>query len=415
MNYQIKTNQEPISSEIFLPTSKSITNRLLIIRALSDKKFTIKNPSTSDDTKVLEEALKNSEKQLINIGHAGTSMRFLTALFSTQKNTQKVLTGSERMKNRPIKILVDALQQIGATIKYIEKDGYPPLKIIGSQLTGNRINIDGGVSSQYISALLMIAPTLPQGLVLTLTNKIISRPYIYLTLNLMKHFGIDYRFDDNVIKINHQKYNSNAIEYFNVEADWSGASYWYEIAALANEANLKIYGLEKNSLQGDAKVSELFEQLGVKSIFKENCIELQKNNQRTTKFEYNFISQPDLAQTFAVTLCMLQIPFKLSGLESLKIKETDRIAALINELAKFGYEIIETAAGVIECDARQKQTVNASDISIETYNDHRMALAFAPVALKNPGFFIHKPEVVSKSYPNYWSDLKKAGFFINEV
>lgn len=410
MKYIIEQPANNINTAIDLPASKSISNRLLIIQALCDCDFNIANLSDSDDTIVLVDALK-ATNNTIDIGHAGTSMRFMTAYLSTQPNRITTITGSERMKKRPISVLVDALRQLGAEIDYLENEGYPPLKIHGKTLNGNHVEIDGSVSSQYISALLMIAPTLSGGLHIKLKNDIISRAYIKITIELMKYFDIDVRFEDNVIEIEPQKYNARDIT---VEADWSGVSYWYQIAALSDVAEIEVKGLHKNSLQGDAVLSELFSQFGVSSDFTNDkmTIKKQKSVVLPSFFSFDFTNNPDIAQTMAVTLCMLNVRFNFKGLQTLKIKETDRINALQTELRKLGFLLAETGHGELSWDG--KKTTEQKSIVIPTYNDHRMAMAFAPVAMCRNSVTIENPEVVSKSYPGFWNDLQKAGFRIKK-
>ena len=390
---------ETIHLQISLPASKSISNRALILDALSYSSYEIENLSDCDDTRVTINAL-DSNDTTFDIGAAGTAMRFLTAFLSKTVG-EWVITGSERMKQRPIKLLVDALNSLGARIEYVEKEGFPPLRIFGSALMGGEIQLKGNVSSQYISALMMIAPTMQNGLKIILDGKIISKPYINMTLQMMREYGVEVEFVDNVISIEPQEYEP--IPYL-VESDWSAASYWYEILALAGKGEVYLEGLQANSYQGDSKVAELFEQLGVKSNYMPDGVLISANHQSVAKMEYDFTDQPDLAQTFVVTCCLKEIPFNFSGLESLKIKETDRIAALINEMQKLGYILNEPAEGMLAWNGERCEP--ATTISIATYDDHRMALAFAPAALKFP-IIIEHPEVVSKSYPGFWEDIEK--------
>ena len=407
MKYTLNKQDKIIKGEITLPTSKSISNRVLIIKALSYSPYSIRNLSDSDDTVVLDKML-NSNTNRFDIGHAGTAMRFLTAFISKIVGEWEI-TGSERMRQRPIGILVDALRKLGANIKYMGNEGYPPLKIYGSALKGGVLELDGSVSSQYISALLMIAPTIQNGLTLKLKNKIISGAYIDLTLKLMKKFGIRYLWKGNEIRIDEQPYRP--VE-FSVEADWSGASYWYELAALADEAELKINGLQLKSLQGDCAQAEWFEKyFGIVSRQVGDAVFITKKEvPRLDKLQLSFIENPDIAQTFAV-LCVLKgLPFHFTGLETLKIKETDRIAALQNELGKFGAELTEPEHGELAWDGTIKEELKEEVISIKTYKDHRMALAFAPAAMYHPNLIIEEPMVVTKSYPKYWEDLEKVGF-----
>ncbi len=385
--------------QINLPASKSISNRALILNALAYSPYDINNLSDSDDTRVLLKALESNDNHF-DIGAAGTSMRFLTAFLSKTLG-EWTITGSERMKQRPIKILVEALNNLGAKIEYMEKEGFPPLRIFGSALMGGKIKLNGGVSSQYISALMMVAPYMQNGLRIILEGKIISRPYIYMTLGMMKEYGVTADFTDNIIDIKPQTYNPIP---FTVESDWSGASYWYEILSIAGDGKIFLKGLRENSYQGDSKVAQLFEQLGVCSTYEEEGVLLTGTGKYTDKMAYDFTDQPDLAQTFAVTCCIKNIPFYFTGLESLKIKETDRIAALITELGKLGYILHEPQEGGLAWQGDRKETTG--QVSIATYEDHRMAMAFAPVALTRE-ITIEHPEVVSKSYPRFWEDLKK--------
>lgn len=390
---------DSLAAQISLPASKSISNRALILDALSYSPYDIENLADCDDTNVLVSAL-DSNSTTFDIGAAGTTMRFLTAFLSKTVG-EWVITGSERMKQRPIKLLVDALNGLGARIEYLENDGYPPLKIVGSALVGGEIHLKGNVSSQYISALMMIAPCMLKGLKIVLEGKIISKPYINMTMQMMDEYGIDVDFLGNVIQIEPQEYQPIP---YKVESDWSAASYWYEILSLVGKGGVFLKGLGENSYQGDSKVADLFEQLGVKTTYMEDGVLLSPNGELTTRMEYDFTDEPDLTQTFAVTCCLKGIPFKFSGLETLKIKETDRIAALINELAKLGYVVYEPAESQLAWDGARCEP--ASPISIATYHDHRMAMAFAPAALVTP-IIVENPQVVTKSYPCFWDDFEK--------
>lgn len=406
MNYQIKAPEGRLQSSIQLPASKSISNRALILNALSYSPYDIQNLSDCDDTEVMIKAL-NSNESNFDIKAAGTAMRFLTAFLSKVVG-EWTITGTERMKNRPIKILVDALNSLGARIEYMEKEGYPPLRIFGSALQGGEISLAGGVSSQYISALLMIAPLMENGLVLHLEGNIISRPYINLTLKLMEQFGVKADWNGQTIKVLPQEYKP---VHFTVESDWSAASYWYEIMALCPNAEIELPGLFKNSLQGDSAVAKLFAQLGVGTTFTNKGILLRHNGNVCKKLVHDFINEPDLAQTFVVTCVFLNIPFRFTGLQSLKIKETDRIEALKVELKKLGYILTDSNNSILEWNGERCEP--ESNPVIATYEDHRMAMAFAPAALLRP-VCIANPEVVSKSYPLYWKDLEQAGFRITE-
>ena len=412
MQYIITKADKILKGEITLPSSKSISNRILIINSLSYSPYLIDNLSDSDDTRVLEEVL-NSNANQFDIGHAGTAMRFLTAFLSKIAG-EWTLTGSERMQQRPIGTLVDALRKLGASIEYVENDGFPPLKILGTSLAGGIIELDGSISSQYISALLMIAPTIRGGLTLRLLNQVTSKPYIDLTLALMKEFGIQHTLKENEIKIEEQHYKPIK---FSVEADWSGASYWYAMAALSNECDLLLKGLRLESLQGDASQSEWFEKyFGVQSVQEGNHVHLSKIRLTKPKIiEIDFIENPDIAQTFAVLAVCKKIPFHFKGLLTLKIKETNRILALQQELIKFGAILTEPEQGELAWDGTIDKSLLNQPPSIKTYHDHRMALAFAMAAMVYPKLIIEDPLVISKSYPGYWKDLLNMGFGVSEL
>lgn len=408
MNYQL-TAPGQLHIGIQLPASKSISNRALILNALSYSPFLPENLSDCDDTRVMVNAFE-SDSNKFDIGAAGTSMRFLTAFLSKIGGVWEI-TGSQRMQNRPIRILVDALRECGAQIEYLAKEGYPPLKITGRALKGGELSLDGGTSSQYISALLMIAPTMIEGLTLHLTGKIISQPYIRMTLGMLKAFGIEAKWEGDTIRIAPQSYTPTP---FRVESDWSAASYWYEIIALAPAgSSVELYGLEKDSLQGDSRIAAFFEPLGVTTLFTDKGVCLQKNDIKTERLDLDLTDQPDLAQTLVVTCVLKGIHFRFTGLESLKIKETDRIVALQQELNKLGYSVGSQQDSILYWDG-ECHTPD-SNPSIATYDDHRMAMAFAPAAFCVEGLTIEHPEVVSKSYPNYWEDLKAAGFTVEEL
>ena len=410
MIYEVSANNKIIKGTIELPASKSISNRALIINALSYSPYPIRNLSDSDDTKVLETALFSNTSKF-DIGHAGTAMRFLTAFLAKVVGEWEI-TGSERMQERPIKILVDALKQLGAKIKYLENEGYPPLKIFGSHLKGQTIELDGSVSSQYITALLLIAPTIENGLTLKLNGEITSRSYINLTLKLMAKFGIQYQWNENTIIVPEQNYFPVD---FTCEADWSGASYWYQIMALADSGEILLENLKLDSLQGDSHIAMWFEPFGVASVQKENGVLLIKSkNIQPDKLEQDFIENPDVAQTMACLCVAKNIPFHFTGLKTLKIKETDRIAALQNELIKFGAQLSEPAHGELAWNGKFDMEMKDDLPLVKTYHDHRMALAFAPMALAELPLRIEDPMVVTKSYPKFWNDLTKIGFTINE-
>lgn len=403
MNYHILAPAR-IQTVVQLPASKSISNRALILNALSYSPYDIKNLSDCDDTGVMVNAL-NSNDNHFDVKAAGTAMRFLTAFLSKVVG-EWVITGTERMKQRPIKLLVEALNSVGARIEYMENEGYPPLHIFGSALQGGEITMSGGVSSQYISALLMIAPLMEKGLTIHLKGNIISRPYIHLTLQLMEQYGVKAHWIGSSIKILPQEYKPVR---FTVESDWSAASYWYEIMLLSKNTQIELEGLFKNSFQGDAKGAELFARLGIGTTFTGQGIRLYRNGNTCPKLTYNFIDEPDLAQTFVVACVLTNTPFRFTGLQSLKIKETDRIEALKTELRKIGYILQDSNNCILEWNG-ERCAPETSPV-IATYEDHRMAMAFAPATLVlEDGITIADPGVVSKSYPCYWEDLKKAGF-----
>ena len=444
MQYKI-LSPGSVNSSIVLPSSKSISNRALAIGALAGSIASITNLSDCDDTEVMQRWL-TERPSTVDVGAAGTSMRFSTALLAVGQG-EHVITGSERMKNRPIKILVDALRRLGADISYVEKEGYPPLRIVGKGgLSYGSVSLPGNVSSQYISALMMIGPYLKDGLILTLTDKVISRPYIEMTMSLMRQFGAKVYWDcssdesngtvdepchsngtvdeslesnsaddksteSNVIIVEPGRY---AVKSFNVESDWSAASYWYEMVALSSEGDARVLlpGLYEDSLQGDSKGREVFSLLGVKTEYTKDGVLLSKKTREVDTLEYDFVQMPDLAQTFVVTCCMMGVPFHFTGLESLKIKETDRIVALKNEMAKLGFDLEDRNDSELLWDGRRRAlTAEEYDsVAIDTYEDHRMAMAFAPVALVNGSIRINNPHVVSKSYPRYWDNLLAAGF-----
>lgn len=407
MNLQLHKPTQPIKGEIHLPGSKSISNRILVIKALSGLNFEIQNLSDSDDTKHLKEALeKYTITNLIDVGHAGTDMRFLTAFLSL-KNGEYELTGSERLQQRPIKDLVDTLRILGADIQYKKHEGFPPLQIKGKQLLGGAVEISGKVSSQFITALLLIAPYLKNGLELTIKDELVSKPYVHMTIELMKEFGASVNWKDNKIIIEPIPYNYRKKEFI-VESDWSAASYYYSLVALSKiGTQLIVRDLFKNSLQADSACVNIYINFGIETSFENNEIVVSKISEANlSKFELDFIQCPDIAQTVVCTCIGLNVPFKFTGLQTLKVKETDRITALQNELKKFGY-VMETSNNSIQ---RINQKVIANDnLSIATYNDHRMAMCFAPLCLLHENIIIENAEVVSKSYPLFWEDLKHIG------
>lgn len=396
-----------------LPASKSISNRVLVIHALTGGETLPSNLSDCDDTEVIVEALNNNLYE-INIKAAGTAMRFMTAYLAVKDGEEHVLTGTERMRHRPIGILVDALRKLGADISYVGEEGYPPLRIKGNTLEGGLLEVAGNISSQYISALLLIGPCLKNGLTLHMTGDVISRPYIDLTLWTMREFGVDAEWSDyETIVVKPQPYKDRP---YLTENDWSAASYWYEMMALTNNPDdeIKLEGLMDGSKQGDSQVRYLFSLLGVKTTFKTKkagvptTVTLQHSERCVPRLEYNFVNSPDLAQTFVVCCALLNVPFHFTGLSTLKIKETDRIEALKKEMKKLGYVIRSANDSELIWDGELCEP--SMNTGIDTYEDHRMALAFAPAALRFNGLRINNPQVVTKSYPYFWEDIKAAGF-----
>lgn len=404
-----------LHTTIRLPASKSISNRALILHALAQGRITPTNLSDCDDTRVMIKALDGTP-QHIDILAAGTAMRFLTAYLSVTPGV-RIITGTQRMQQRPIRILVDALRELGAQIEYAGSEGYPPLRITGTELTGEEISLAGSVSSQYISALLMIGPVLKNGLKLNLTGEIISRPYINLTLQLMKDFGADAAWSsENSITVRPSSYKDIPFE---VESDWSAASYWYQMVALSRDkeetvkTEIVLPGLFSHSYQGDSRGAELFAKLGVRTVHTHRGVVLTKMGTPVTRLHEDLLDIPDLAQTFVVTCCLMNIPFRFSGLQSLKIKETDRIQALIAELHKLGFVVRAEQDSLLLWNGERCEP--ASTPIIATYEDHRMAMAFAPAAMRLPVLQIDEPHVVSKSYPKYWEDLQQAGFEMETI
>lgn len=397
-----------LQSEIKITGSKSESNRLLLLQALYSN-IQIENLSNSDDTRVMSQAL-SSTSNIVDVHHAGTAMRFLTAYFAFQKGREVVLTGSDRMKERPIKILVDALRELGADISYLETEGFPPLKINGKNPTKNKVTLQANVSSQYISALLLIAPKLENGLELTLEGNITSVPYIKMTLRLLEELGIETTFKDQTIKVKQQSVINNQIA--TVESDWSSASYFYSIIALSKVGTkITLSSYKAHSLQGDAVLADIYLQFGVKTTFKTNRLVLQKVEMlnKLSLIELDLSNSPDIAQTITVTCFALGLECLLTGLHTLKIKETDRLLALKTEIEKLGGMVTITTNSL-----HLKVSNNLkSQVAIATYNDHRMAMAFAPLALKT-SLIINDAEVVSKSYPGFWNDLKTIGFQISQ-
>ena len=406
----VKLQQSSITnhnSSIVITGSKSESNRLLLLQALCPE-ITIENLSNSDDTKVMQYALKTSE-ETIDIHHAGTAMRFLTAYFASQEHRNVMLTGSPRMKERPIKILVDALNRLGAEISYLEAQDCPPLRINGQKLNKNKVSLNANVSSQYISALLLIAPKLDNGLELTLEGKITSVPYIKMTLDLLKQIGVKTEFENNVITV-FPKQSVTASKTLVVESDWSSASYFYSILALAPVGTqITLSSYKPNSLQGDSVLIDIYKDFGIETRFEGHSILLKKTSENHNTKTYDLNNSPDIAQTIAVTCLGLGIECQLSGLHTLRIKETNRLEALKTEIEKLGGSIHITEDTLHLISAKNIK----ENVSIDTYNDHRMAMAFAPLALKTT-LKINDANVVSKSFPTFWDDLKTLGFKISQ-
>ena len=415
ISLNISHTGDSIDAQIHLSGSKSISNRVLIIRALSKNEFILQNLSESKDTSTLMRMLSQQD-DTYDAGHAGTSFRFMTAYLAIQDGEQ-ILTGSGRMKQRPIGPLVDALNAIGGNIEYVENEGYPPLKISSpDQSIGGSVDIPGDISSQFLSALLLIGPYLDKGLELNIIGELVSRPYLQMTLDLIKSFGADVEQQDQRIVVNPSYYKGRD---FYVEGDWSSASYLYEICALAPQAKISISGLHKNSLQGDARISEFASKLGIKTSFLEKEVRLTKENgfQLPTVLEFNLIEQPDLCQTLVCICAGLGVSAIFSGLKTLKIKETDRIDALNKELQKMNVFFTRLPSKFSEKTEDEYYMLNgkieadSNIIQIETYEDHRMAMAFAPLSVTR-SLAILEPNVVVKSYPSFWNDLQKMNFII---
>ena len=415
MNLKLSYNLPTLKTNLQISGSKSETNRLLVLQALYPN-LVLENTSSSDDSEVMLNALQNfqlptSNFQLVDVHHAGTAMRFLTAYFAIQEGREVIVTGSPRMKERPITILVDALNQLGAEITYEEKEGFPPLRIRGNKIVKNRVALPANVSSQYISALLLIALKLENGLELVLEGEITSLPYIKMTLDFLNQIGVKTLFENNTIKVTHHPL-PNTQQLITVESDWSSASYWYSIVALSEIGfQVTLSNFKKNSLQGDSALVEIYKNFGVQTVFNDKEISLCKVETLIPEtLNLNLNNYPDLAQTIAVTCFGLGISCQLAGLHTLKIKETDRLEALQTELTKLGADIQVTS----EALRLQPAASIKSNIVISTYQDHRMAMAFAPLVLKTT-LIIEEAEVVSKSYPTFWNDLKKVGFEITKV
>lgn len=410
MNYCI-TAPRRIEGEIDLPASKSISNRVLLLNALCATPGRLSNLAQCDDTDAVLLALAQPDASEVNIGAAGTAMRFLTAYFATREGREVVIDGTERMRQRPIGVLVDALRQLGADIEYVEAEGFPPLKITGTRLHGGALTVSGSVSSQYITAILLIAPVIG-GIALTIEGEIMSRPYIDMTLALMARYGVKAEWRDNVIHVPAGEYT--ALD-FTVEADWSAASYWWAMQAIVPQSRITLKGLEPQSLQGDSRIAELMSQMGVMGNWCGRYLDLRSDGGVgccCSTFA-DLSDTPDIAQTLVVMLCLMGRPFRITGLRTLRIKETDRLEALRIELRKLGYVVKVEGDDAISWHFETTAAEAAPHIS--TYHDHRMAMAFAPAAIRFPGLIIDDAQVVSKSYPLFWEHLRQAGFKIEEV
>ena len=405
-----------LDAMVALPASKSICNRALVIGALAGEGSRVGNVAHCDDSDVVVRAVRaladgDGDGRVIDVMAAGTAMRFLTAFLAAASRGEHVITGTERMKQRPIAVLVDALRALGADVVYVGKNGFPPLRIVGRALEGGVVSLPGNVSSQYISALLMIGPMMEKGLELKLSGGIISRPYIDMTIGIMRDFGarVEWRGDDTLV-VEHGGYVPAS---YVVESDWSAASYWYEIMALCGDADARVVlsGLRQRSLQGDRGIADVFALLGVATEYVDGAVILTKCDAKLSALDLDMADMPDLAQTLVVTCCMMGLPFHITGLQTLKIKETDRIVALQTELAKLGF-MIESKhdSELIWTGARSEP----SGVSVDTYDDHRMAMAFAPATIKLGGIAINNPEVVNKSYPEYWEHLAAVGFGVED-
>jgi 3-phosphoshikimate 1-carboxyvinyltransferase len=406
MKMKIMAPLQPIRSTITLEGSKSISNRLLLMQALCKDGFNIQNLSPSDDTTTLHRLLQD-RPAISDVGAAGTTMRFLTAFYSTLEG-ERILTGSARMQQRPVGVLVEALEKLGADITYIEKKGYPPIRIKGKTLPGGTIRVRADISSQYISALMMIGPTLKKGLTLILDGKIASAPYIEMTLRTMQELGIDCHMEGATITVKPGEYISKPVQ---AESDWSAASYHYSNCALSPDSQIRIRGLFATSLQGDSVLPKIYAQLGVETLFEEDEMIIRHTGICQEHIDIDYSNCPDIAQTIAVTCAGLGIPARFTGVESLRIKETDRTAALQHELKKYQVHFHEAQPGEWLLSGK----ASMQDVEVATYEDHRMAMSFAPLALAVGNVIINEPDVVKKSYPSFWFDMTRLGFGLENV
>ncbi|MCM1255206.1 MAG: 3-phosphoshikimate 1-carboxyvinyltransferase [Duncaniella sp.] len=408
MNYQIFPPEDFLEARLNLPLSKSMSNRALIINALTPGAKELTEVAKCDDTDAMTYALKSVDSSEINIGAAGTTMRFLTAYYASREGRAVVLDGSERMRKRPIKVLVEALRELGAKIEYVGEVGFPPLKITGTKLSGGKLTLDASVSSQYISALLMIAPIMQEGLTLTLEGEIVSRPYIKMTLKMMREAGVESEFYGNTVTVPSGKYTSNLPP---IEGDWSAAAAWYEIEALSSGI-VTIDNLIEKSCQGDRRLADIFSHIGVDTEWEgENGgTDLCANPDPDARLNIDFTDNPDLAQYIIVTCTMLGTPFRFTGLSTLAIKETDRVAAVTKELMKVGIMLNIESPDMVTWEGKRVPFMELP--KFDTYDDHRMAMCLAPVSIFLPGIVINNVEVVSKSYPEFWEQLQAAGFIL---
>lgn len=398
MRFVLRSKTHTLKGPIALPASKSLSNRVLIIRALAQRPFEIENLSDADDTVIMQKALDRNDL-ITDIGPAGTAMRFLTAFYAIRPG-EKVLTGSARMKQRPIAILVEALQQLGAHITYLEKPGYPPIHIEGRRLKGGRIKVSGQVSSQFITALMLIGPTLPQALEIEITGDPLSRPYISMTKELMEQCGAQVTFDGSLVIVKPGRYRSPAIS---IEFDWSAAAFWMAFAAMSRKADLHLAGLKENSLQGDRAATELFTHLGIESEFDEHGLRITNSGKVSSDFMWNFRHHPDLVQPAAIAAAALGVTSRFEGLNNLRLKETDRIEALQLELKKIGCR-----SEVAGHDLQLFKSALVEEVpELDVYSDHRMAMSLAALSMKYPVLTIRDPMVVAKSYPRFWKEVEK--------
>jgi len=403
-NLSLKAIKQNSAIEINLPSSKSESNRLLIMQALANNLFKINGLSLAEDTKLLQRALQSSEQHL-NVGMAGTAYRFLCAFFVIQEGKRVRLSGADRMYERPIGILVDALRKLGAQINYLEKEGYPPLEIVGKKLSGGELKVDASVSSQFISALLLIAPYLSTSLKVEL-SELVSKPYVDLTVSLMKRLNADVDFNGNIISVLPSIYYSEGeIE---VEKDWSSAAFFYQMLALTNIPKITFVGLSENSLQGDRRLASVFESFGVKTVFTATGVELIKGSEVQQSLSLDLTDCPDLIPSVAVTAAILCDFAEIKGVQTLRIKESDRVSALKNELDKIGVKVKELGKDRIQIIPKKEIDINLKP-AFSTYNDHRMAMCLAPLAVIFNEIEIENPKVVSKSFPHFWEELEKCG------